>query len=56
MLKRHTVSWHHVIIVYNDMFNRMHGLMQAVSKKKTQWMEDLYLAVKVATEAVQILH
>jgi hypothetical protein len=56
MLKRHTVSRHHVITVYNDMFNRMHGLMQAVSKKKTQWMEDLYLAVKVATEAVQILH
>ena len=48
MWTRHTVSLHHVITVYNDMFDRMDGIMQALAMKKTQWMEDLYFAMKFA--------
>jgi len=50
MLKRHTVTLHHIITVYNDMFDHMDGVMQALAKKKTQWKEDLFFAVKVARQ------
>jgi hypothetical protein len=46
MLKRHTVTLHHVITLNNDMFNHMHGVMRALAKKKPQWKEDLFFAVK----------
>jgi len=46
MSKRLTVTLHHVITVYNAMFNHMNGVMRALAKKKTQWKEDLYYAVK----------
>jgi len=46
ILKRHIVTEHHIITGYNDMFNHMDGIMRAVSKKKTQWKEDLYFPVK----------
>jgi len=46
MLKRHTVTLHHVITVYNDMFDHMDGVMQALAKKKTPWKEELFFAVK----------
>jgi hypothetical protein len=36
MSNRHTVSLHHVITVYNDMFDHMHGVMRALAKMKTQ--------------------
>jgi hypothetical protein len=45
MLKRHTVTLHHVITVDNDMFDHMHRVMRALAKKKTQWKEDLFFAV-----------
>ena len=48
ILKRFTVTLHHVITVYNDMFDHMDGVMPSLAKKKTQWKEDLYFAVKVA--------
>jgi len=32
------------------MFDHMNGVMQGLAKKKTQWMEDLYFAVKVAPQ------
>jgi hypothetical protein len=48
MLKRHTVTLHHVITVYDDMFDHMDGMMRAFAKKKTQWAEDLFFAVKLA--------
>ena len=41
MSKRHTVTLHHVITVYNDMFDHMDGVMRALAKKKTQWKDDL---------------
>jgi len=46
MSKRHTVTLHNVITVYNDMFDHMDGVMRALAKKKTQWKEDLFFAVK----------
>jgi len=48
MLKRHTVTLHHVITVYDDMFDHIDGVLRALAKKNTQWKEDLYFAVKFA--------
>jgi len=50
MSKRHTVTLHNVITVYNDMFVHMDGVMRALAKKKTQWKEDLLFAVKCARQ------
>ena len=36
MSKWHTVTLHHIITVYNDMFDHMDGIMQALGKMKTQ--------------------
>jgi hypothetical protein len=46
MSKRHTVTMHHVITVYNEMFDHMDGVMRALAKKITQWKEDLFCTVK----------
>jgi hypothetical protein len=48
MSKRHTVTLHHVIFVYNDMFHHMDGVMRTLATKKAQWREGLFLAVKCA--------
>jgi len=48
MTKRHTLTLHHVITVYHDMFNHMDGVMSALAKGKSQWKEDLFFAVKLA--------
>jgi len=50
MLKRHTVTLHQVITVYNEMVDHIDGMMRALAKKKTQWKEDLYFAVKFARQ------
>jgi len=50
MSKRHTVTLHPVITVYNDMFDHMDGVMRALAKKKTQWKEDLFFTVKLAQQ------
>jgi hypothetical protein len=52
MFKSHTVTLHHVITVYNDMFDHMDGEMRALAKKKTRWKEDLFFAVKLARQKV----
>jgi len=52
MLKRHTITLHHVLTVYNDMFHDMDGMLRAVAKKKSQWKEDLFFAVKLARQKV----
>jgi len=52
MSKRHTVTLHHVITVYNDMFDHMHGVMLALAEKKIQWKADLYIAAKVAIQTL----
>ena len=48
MSKRHTVTLHHMITVYNDMFNQMDGVMQALANKKPECKEDMFCAVKLA--------
>jgi len=48
--KRFTVTLHHVIAVYNDMFDHMDGMMHALAKKKTPWKEDLFFTVKLARQ------
>ena len=50
MSKRHSVTLHHVITVYNDRFDHMDGVMHALAKTKTPWKEDLFLAVKLARQ------
>jgi len=50
MSKRHTVTLHHVITVYNDMFHHMDGVMRALAKKKTQWKDNLFFMVKLARQ------
>jgi hypothetical protein len=50
ILKRNTVTLHHVITVYNDLFDHMDGMMRALARKKTQWKEDLFFAVKLARQ------
>jgi len=56
MLKRHPVTLHHVITVYNDMFHHMDGVMWGVVKKKTQWQEDLYFTMKLAQQKLSKYH
>jgi len=50
MLKRHTVTLHHMITVYNDMFDHMDGVMRPLAKKNNQWKEDLCFAIKLARQ------
>jgi len=50
MSKRHMVIVHHVIAVYNDMFNHMDGVMRALATKMTHCKEDLYFVVELARE------
>jgi len=56
MLKRHTVTLHDVITVYNDMFDHMDGMMRALAKKKTAWKEDLFFAMKLARQKLSKYH
>jgi len=56
MSKRHTVTLQQVISVYNDMFDYVDGIMWALAKKKTQWKEDFFSAVKLAQLEVSKYH
>jgi hypothetical protein len=48
MSKRCAVILHHVITIYNDIFDSLDSVMGALTKKKTQWMEDLFFALTFA--------
>jgi hypothetical protein len=50
MSERHTVTLHHIITAYNDMFDHMDGVMRPLAKKRTQWKEDLFFTVKSAQQ------
>jgi len=52
MSKWDTLTLHHVITEYNDMFDHMDGVMWALAMKKTQWKEDLHFAVRCARQAL----
>lgn len=41
MLKRHTVTLHHILIVYNAMFNHMDGNIRAFGKNITDCNQSL---------------
>jgi len=56
MSKRHTATLHHVITVYNDMFDHMDGVMQALAWMKTPWKEDMFFAVKLARQKLSKYH
>jgi len=36
MSKRHAVTLHHVITVFNDMLDQMDGVIQALARKRMQ--------------------
>jgi hypothetical protein len=56
MLKRYTVTLHHVITVYDNMFHPRDGIMGAFALKMAQKEEILILFHKVCIqEAVQLL-
>jgi len=50
MSKRHTVKLHHIITVYNYLFDHMDGMMRALATRKTPWREDLFFPVKLARQ------
>jgi len=50
MSKMHTVTQHHVVTVYNNMFDHMDGVRQSAAKKMTQWKEYFYFATKFACQ------
>jgi len=50
ILKRLTVTMHHVIAVYNNIFNSIDGIMGSLPMKKTQWEEDLFFAVMLPSK------
>jgi len=52
MLKRHTVTLHHMNTDYNDKFDHMDGVMGALARQKTKWMVDCFVAVKLARETL----
>jgi hypothetical protein len=43
--KQHTVRLHHVFTAFNDMFEHMDGIIQALAKEKTLWLEDMFFVV-----------
>ena len=50
MLTRHTVTFHHVIRVYNARFDHLDGMMGALANMETPWVEDLFFTVKLARQ------
>jgi len=56
MSKTHRVMLHRVITVYNQMFNRMDGVMRAVSGMKPQWKDALYFAMKFQQEKLSTFY
>jgi len=50
MSKRHRVTLHHVITVYNDMFDHMDGVMRGFANKKTPWKDHFFFTVKLARQ------
>jgi len=57
MSKWHAVTLHHVITVYNDIFDHMDGVMRALAKKEHSMEGRLIIRHEVTwTEAVKISH
>ena len=54
MSKSHLVTLHHISSVYNDSFNHVDGVLHALAKKMTPWMQGLNFAVKLAWQKLFI--
>jgi hypothetical protein len=50
MLKRHSITLHHIINVHNDMFDHMDGLMRSLAMKKIQSQEDVFCAMRFSRQ------
>lgn len=50
MSKRCKMNLHHVITVYNDMFNYIDSVMPALARKNTQWKKATYFMVNFARQ------
>jgi hypothetical protein len=50
MSTRNTVTLHHDIVIYNNTFHYIGGVMQVLAKKMTQWMDHLFFAMKLAQQ------
>jgi hypothetical protein len=48
MSKRHSITLHRVIGIYNDMFDHMEGIITALSMKQTQWKIDIRRGMRAA--------
>ena len=46
MSKQPMVTLRHIITVFNDIFDHMDGVMQALAKRMTELKGDLYFTVK----------
>jgi hypothetical protein len=44
----HPVTLHHIITLYNDMFNHLDAIICALVKKNPQWKEAVYFAMNFA--------
>ena len=43
---------HHIITVYNDMFDHTDSVMKGFATENIQWKEDLYFTVKFAQQTL----
>jgi hypothetical protein len=50
ILKRHMVTWHYDSTVYNDMFDHIDGIIEALVKMMTEWRQDLLFVMKFARQ------
>ena len=51
--KRHTITLHRVISIYNEMFDHMEGAMNLLKSKQTAWKKDVHHAVQAAHRKLQ---
>ena len=56
MSKRHMVTLHHNITVYNNLFDHMDGIMRALPMTKTPWKKDWYLAMRIARQKLTTVY
>jgi hypothetical protein len=57
MSKRHTLTLHHDVIVYNDMFDQIDGVMRALAREKDTMEGRLILRCEVcAAKVIPILY
>lgn len=53
MSKRHTITLHRVISIYNEMFDHLEGAMRSLKGKRTAWKVDVHRAVRASHKKLQ---